>query len=82
MITHTRSIFAAGALAAVSTLTTSAPTRYVWQGSPSRSVGIRAIRLFPSKTAASGKTNLSVLLQVAVIQGAVPCSNSNQNQSP
>jgi len=28
------------------------------------------------------KTSLTVLLQVAVIQGAVPCSNSNQNQSP
>jgi hypothetical protein len=35
MITHTRSILAAGALAALSILTTSAATLYVWQGSPS-----------------------------------------------
>ena len=34
MITHTRSILAVGALAALSTLTTSAATRYVWLDSP------------------------------------------------
>jgi hypothetical protein len=35
MITYTRSIIAVGALAALSTLTTSAATRYGWQDSPS-----------------------------------------------
>ena len=82
MITHNGSILAAGALAALSILTTSAATRYVWQGRTSRSVGIGAIRLCPSRTAASTRTNLSILLQVAVIQGAAPCSNSNQTKSP
>ena len=34
MITHTRSILATAALAALSTLTTSATTRYAWLDSP------------------------------------------------